>query len=222
MSGMKQIGIVVGIGMLVTGLAFGDTAADIKAAMQVYNAGKGDVVKAQAMFEAIPDNAQAKEYAAHCMRVQGKVVEAIPVFEAALAMRTNTNNRAYLQITIAACQFQLDKKADAEALLKKVLTDYPEALPSLKSMALNSLGTVLSRQGKHAEANDVWVKYVVLAVRAKPVDTSVTKAFNAIRPDLMTTDAYKAALQDILKATPAIETNTTFLGQVKSELEKIK
>lgn len=222
MKGSKLTVIVLGAGIIVAGLAFGDTAADWKAAMAVYSNGSGDVVKAQPMFEALPNSARSLEYIGHCLRVQGKVPEALTSFEAALALQTNVNNRAYLQNTIAACQFQLGKKAEAEALLKKTISDYPDASQAMRCSALNLLGTILTRQGKYTEANDVLVKYIVLAVRTKSVDTAITKAFNAIRPDLMTTEVYQTALQDILKATPAIETNTTFLGQVKSELEKIK
>jgi len=214
--------VIVGSGMLMAGLAIGDNASAIKDAMATYACGTGDVVKAQAMFEAIPNSAQALEYAGHCLRVQQKPAEALVALESARALRTNVNNIVYLNTVIAECLWQTDKKAEAETLLKKTIADYPAASQALRCSALNFLGTILTRQGKYTEANDVLVKYIILAVRTKSVDATITKAFNAVRPDLMTTDAYQTALQDILKATPAIETNTTFLGQVKSELEKIK
>ncbi len=220
MKDTKRIGIMLGIGILMAGLAFGDAAAEFDAAMKVYQS--GDLTAAKAAFEAIPNNATARAYVGHCLARTGKHAEAQKEFESALALTTNLNLRAGIQNHIGRSLYAQQRYAESQAAMESLLATYPAALPAIRVDAQYFISLALRVQGRFVDANDASVKYIVMAVRTKSVDKNITGAFDSIKPELMTTDAYKAALQDILKATPAIETNTAFLSQIKSEYEKIK
>lgn len=220
---------LIGIGLATLAICIGaraDVAADMEAARAAYYSISGDVAKAaqvQAMFEAIKDSPSARNMVGHCLRMQGKYEEAIAAYQSTLELESNQSNILNIQGGIAEARYSMSQYQAGVDGLKAAMDANPKAADACKSSALNVYAKGLSLLGKHAEASQALIERIILRVTSTRVaDETVMKSFMSIRPDAMTVEAYKTALSDILKATPATEANAEFLGRVKSELEKMK
>lgn len=138
--------------------------------------------------------------------------------------KATKNELAVIKLNIGAnLEFQ-HKYADAQSVYEGIIKDYPAVNLNLLSEVQSSIGVCLYRQGKYVEATKAYIKAVILTARSPGPGQpkKLMSLFAKVNSSLMAPDEYKAALTDIIKATPATEPNTEFLGRIKSELEKMK
>ena len=115
------------------------------------------------------------------------------------------------------------KYAEAVVAFDVATTNYPTAHESLLGNIQLVKGFALKDLGKHAEANTAYVNAIGLFVRVPAVSQERLLAIlGYIKPSEMSAATYTLMLKDIIKATPATEAYTLFLGRVKSEIEKMK
>lgn len=139
---------------------------------------------------------------------------------------TNPNNLMLANYHIADCLSKGEKKhAEAEAVCRKALADYPLALMRVRVLLQYAVGDFMAKQGLKAGANAEYMKAVLdyaFEVGVPDAKCVIWGAYEKINPALMTVDDYKAFLTNVIKATRGTEANAMFLGRVKSDLSKLQ
>ncbi len=123
------------------------------------------------------------------------------------------------------CQQMLGDQAAAQATYERILRDYPTADPGVLAQTAQKLSNLLVGQGKTSEANAVRMQLIrdyAWNFTIPDEKHIIWKAFDAINPNTVDAEIYRAFLMDTIKVVKAIEENTRFLGRVQSELEKKK
>lgn len=117
-------------------------------------------------------------------------------------------------------QYKQEKDlAGQEAVLKVWIDKYSK--PDAAHQLVPQLVAAQIAQGKLSEANTTAFAYLTSHGKDATPDQLIGM-FEKVSARAMSFDAYKTALQSVLLAVPASETNAVFLGLVKSELEKVK
>ncbi|MFC1453558.1 tetratricopeptide repeat protein [Verrucomicrobiota bacterium] len=165
-----------------------------------------------------------KQTAAMAVMRQLDLDGAIQLFRAGLAEYPLAMDKvkAGMQVFVGNCYLQKKNYAEAVVELNKAIANYPDV-----QSAVNWANILLSRahmgQRDFNKASEASVAYIVGAIKEKgSTNKLIIETYKRINPKTMTADGYKTAMEDILKATPAIEANAEFLGKVKSELDKMK
>ncbi|MDD5677133.1 MAG: tetratricopeptide repeat protein [Kiritimatiellae bacterium] len=195
---------------------------------------KGKDVEAQAAFkQAIKDYPAAPidllvkiaGLVAHQFTMQGKYAEAQAAYEQIVKdyPTASVTYKAMIQRSLGTVLFQQKKYAEAQGVFDKAVKTYPTAPAPLLSAIQSENYKALKAMGNNSAANTVLANLIVFdASKLNISGDMLLKNFNLLVPSQMTAESYTAALQDILKVTPATEANATFLSRVKSEYEKMK
>lgn len=127
--------------------------------------------------------------------------------------------RSALRYLISSCK--LEKNLACEETALKLWLSEKYAGDATAALLTPRLVDVQIAQGKLAEANATAFAYLTGHGKDATPDQLVGM-FEKVSASAMSFDAYRTALQSVLLAVPASETNAVFLGLVKSELEKVK
>ncbi|MFA5379048.1 MAG: tetratricopeptide repeat protein [Dehalococcoidia bacterium] len=130
--------------------------------------------------------------------------------------------KAKISTSIGAVQKLQGKYSDAVTTLQKVVSDYPQAPADILQGARELTATCLEKQGKLAEANEV---YMVLATESAwrfgaGTNSYAAKMFNKVSPRLATRERYQSFLDEMLIAPKEIGPSAEVLGKVKSEIKR--
>jgi tetratricopeptide (TPR) repeat protein len=130
--------------------------------------------------------------------------------------------KAKILLSIGATQKLQGKYGDAVITLQKVVADYPAAPADIIQGARELAAACLEKQGKLAEANEI---YMVLATESAwrfgaGTNSYAAKMFNQVSPRLATRERYKSFLDEMLIAPKEIGPSAEVLGKVKSEIKR--